>query len=90
MTDYEAHTRGNMPVGAKLVFLGFAIVAGYYLFTEHAAHVLSALPLLLFLSCPIMHLFMHHGHNHGRGHGMPPAGGPLIPESEEGGRNGNA
>ncbi|MBB3862024.1 hypothetical protein GGQ88_003318 [Novosphingobium hassiacum] len=34
-------------------------------------HVLSALPLLLFLSCPIMHLFMHHGHKHGGG---PPSG----------------
>jgi hypothetical protein len=30
--------------------------------TEHTAHVLGALPFLLFLSCPLMHLFMHHGH----------------------------
>ena len=88
MLDHEVQCHGRMPVGAKLVFIGFALVAGYYLFTEHAAHVLTALPLLLFLSCPIMHLFMHHGHSHG--HGMPPTKGPKMPESGEGGHNGNA
>ena len=71
MSDHEAHCGAKMSGRAKLVFGGFAIVAGYYLFTEHTAHVLSALPLLLFLSCPIMHLFMHHGHKHGGG---PPSG----------------
>jgi hypothetical protein len=25
---------------------------------------LAFLPYLLFLSCPLMHLFMHHGHGH--------------------------
>ncbi|CAH0498968.1 hypothetical protein NVSP9465_04064 [Novosphingobium sp. CECT 9465] len=76
-----------MPTGAKVVFIGFAVVAGYYLMTEHAAHVLTALPLLLFLSCPIMHLFMHHGHNHGRTHAVPPASESTP---EKGGDNGNA
>lgn len=68
MTEHESHcAAGKMSGLAKLMFGGFTIVAGYYLFTEHTAHVLSALPLLLFLSCPIMHLFMHHGHKHGGG-----------------------
>ncbi|OHT21799.1 DUF2933 domain-containing protein [Sphingomonas haloaromaticamans] len=67
MSDHEAHYGGKMSGRAKLIFVGFAIVAGYYLFTEHTAHVLNALPFLLFLSCPVMHLFMHHGHKHGGG-----------------------
>ncbi|GGX92619.1 DUF2933 domain-containing protein [Vogesella alkaliphila] len=47
------------------VFIGFVLVAGFFLFTEHRAHVLGALPYLLLLACPLMHLFMHHGHRHG-------------------------
>ncbi|MCQ4143421.1 MULTISPECIES: DUF2933 domain-containing protein [Vogesella] len=49
------------------VFIGFVLVAGFLLFTEHRAHVLGALPYLLLLACPLMHLFMHHGHGHHHG-----------------------
>lgn len=45
-----------------IVLCGFLLVAGFYLLTEHTAHVLGALPFLLFAACPLMHLFMHHGH----------------------------
>jgi len=34
----------------------------FYLLTEHQAHLFGALPFLLLLACPLMHLFMHHGH----------------------------
>lgn len=44
------------------VFYGFLIFAGLLLFTEHRAHVLGFLPYLILLACPLMHLFMHHGH----------------------------
>lgn len=45
-------------------------VAGYFLLTEHLAHVVGALPFLLLLACPLMHVFMHGGHGkHGGGHG---------------------
>jgi hypothetical protein len=40
-------------------------VAAYFLFTEHLAHTLSALPYLLLAACPLMHFFMHGGHGHG-------------------------
>lgn len=46
----------------RLVFYGFLAVAGFFLFTEHRAHVLGILPYLFLLACPLMHLFMHHGH----------------------------
>ncbi len=48
-----------------IVLCGFLVVAGFYLVTEHTAHVFGALPYLLLLSCPLMHLFMHHGHGGG-------------------------
>ena len=51
-----------------IVTLGFLAVAGYFLITEHAAHLFGALPWLLLAACPLMHLFMHHGgHRHSGG-----------------------
>lgn len=52
-------------------------VAGYFLLTEHLAHVIQALPYLLLLACPLTHRFMHgkhgrHGHDR-RGPGSTPA-----------------
>ena len=46
----------------RWVFYGFLAIAGFLLFTEHRAHVLGVLPYLFLLACPLMHLFMHHGH----------------------------
>lgn len=47
------------------VFLGFVAVALFFLWEEHKAHLLGALPYLLLLACPLMHLFHGgHGGNH--------------------------
>lgn len=55
------------PTGIGLL-VALAVV-GFYLATEHAAHLLSVLPYLIFLTCPLMHVFMHHGHGgHGTSH----------------------
>ncbi len=51
-----------------IVTLGFLGVAGFFLITEHTAHVFGALPWLLIAACPLMHLFMHHGHHGGGSH----------------------
>jgi hypothetical protein len=48
-----------------MAFLAFLSVAVFFLVTEHTAHVLGALPYLLLLACPLMHLFHHGGHHHG-------------------------
>ena len=63
---------GKAPIfRAKWVFLGFVLIAGYFLITEHRAHLYEALPYwpyLLLLACPLLHLFMHGGHGgHSRG-----------------------
>ena len=43
------------------IWLTLAVVLGFFLFTEHRAHLFGALPYLLILLCPLMHLFMHKG-----------------------------
>ena len=65
-TDPERNSDGLFRSRSGIVLIGFAIVAAFYLWTEHSAHLLGILPFLLFLACPLMHLFMHGGHG---GHG---------------------
>ena len=58
------------PTGFVLVaFLG---IAAFFLWTEHRAHLLGALPYVLLLLCPLLHL-LHGGH--GGSHGQKPGGG---------------
>lgn len=42
------------------LFLGIAL---FFLWEEHQAHILGAAPYILLLLCPIIHLFMHRGHD---------------------------
>jgi hypothetical protein len=62
-----------------LLFLAFAGIGLLFMVYEHRIHVLGIVPYLLVLACPLMHLFHHRGHGHGRGgHGggeEPPAAG---------------
>jgi hypothetical protein len=60
---------------AGLALIVFLAVAAFFLLTEHTAHVFGALPFLLILACPLMHVFMHGGHG---GH----TGQPGGPESK--------
>ena len=47
----------------------FGAIAMYFLLSEHRAHFISALPFLLLLACPLIHIFMHGGHGrHGGDH----------------------
>ena len=46
------------------VFLVFAAAALFFLWTEHRAHLLGALPYAVVLLCPLMHFLMHRGHRH--------------------------
>jgi hypothetical protein len=49
-----------------LTMLATAVAGGvaFYVLRDHWGHVLGFAPYLLFLACPLMHLFMHHGHKH--------------------------
>lgn len=48
--------------GQRIAFILIIIVGGFFLWTEHSAHILGALPYIILLLCPIIHLFMHKGH----------------------------
>lgn len=45
-----------------VVFFAFAAIGAFLMLGEHGAHVLPWLPWLLLAACPLMHVFMHHGH----------------------------
>ncbi|HQT79565.1 MAG TPA: DUF2933 domain-containing protein [Rhodopila sp.] len=64
---------------------GFLLVAGFYLLTEHTAHLWGVLPFILILACPLMHVFHHH-HGHGKHASVAPPG----PGSQEMPRTGGA
>ena len=69
--DRQSETRGDwLKSRSNWVLLAFLAIAGFYLITEHRAHLWGFLPFLILLACPFMHMFMHHGHGHG-GHGHP-------------------
>jgi hypothetical protein len=48
----------------KWALAGFLAVAAFFLWAEHRAHLFGALPYLLILACPLMHIFHHGGHGH--------------------------
>lgn len=69
--DHGTHPRnGKLQPDRRYwpVLIGFLLIAGFFLWTEHRAHLLGALPFLILLACPLMHLFMHGSHG-GHGHG---------------------
>lgn len=55
------------PRRGKWVLLGFLLIAGFFLFSEHRAHLPGFLPYLLFLACPLIHRFHHGLGHHGSG-----------------------
>jgi len=64
-----------------LVLLGFLVIAFYFLWAEHQAHIIAFLPYLFLLACPLMHLFMHGGHGGHHGDSRPGDNqGPSRPE----------
>ena len=58
-------------------------VLAFLIYTGHSAHLMGALPWLLILACPLMHIFMHGGHG---GHGREPketSAGDALKKNEE-------
>jgi hypothetical protein len=81
MMEGDSTHKKSMLNGQKIALLLFVIIGGFFLWTEHKAHIMGALPYLILLLCPLMHVFMHHGHGkeHGSIHGHQPPkneGGP--------------
>ncbi len=65
----ETKTRGPIRFPVWLGVCLFLAIAVFFLWEEHKAHILGAVPYLLLLLCPLIHLFMHRGHGgHGADH----------------------
>jgi hypothetical protein len=65
--DMNHSSRSNWSAYSRMVFIGFIVIAAVLLAYEHRLHLsglLGLLPFLFLLACPLMHLFMHHGHGH--------------------------
>jgi hypothetical protein len=62
----EAGKSEHSSLANRIALALFVVVLGFFLWTEHQAHLLGALPYLILLLCPIIHIFMHKGH--GKGH----------------------
>ncbi len=71
--DHSQMNHQNPAGGAKFDWYragtwGAVAIMAFYLVTEHTAHLLAALPYLILLACPLMHIFMHGGHGGHGGH----------------------
>lgn len=63
MNDMPQGSRPFWKSRSAIVLAGFGSIAVFLLLSEHRANFLGVLPYLLLLSCPLMHVFMHHGHH---------------------------
>lgn len=54
-------------ISSKTPVLALYGLAAAFILYWHWRHVLDALPFLVVLACPLMHLFMHRGHHHHHG-----------------------
>ena len=71
--DHSPHDSEPKGFWGSRYLIGLIVMGGiaaYFLLSAHRAHLFGALPFLLLLACPLMHLFMHHGHG-GRGGSLP-------------------
>ena len=61
--------RGPIRIPIWLGLCLFLAIALFFLWEEHRAHLLGALPYALLLLCPVIHLLMHRGHDGHAGSG---------------------
>ena len=76
-SNHDSEPKGFWSSRYAIGWLVIGAIAAYFLLTEHRAHFFGALPYLLLLACPLMHVFMHGGHgghSHHRGEDRPETG----------------
>lgn len=54
--------RINRRLRRRLAWIGFLAIVGFFLLTEHRAHLFGWWPFLLLLACPLLHVFWHRSH----------------------------
>ena len=60
---------GSSRIRTVLGLTGFLLIATFFFRTEHRAHLYGVLPFLFLLACPLLHVFMHGGHEGHRARG---------------------
>jgi hypothetical protein len=61
--QHDSHPRQVWRLRYSIMLSGIGAIGLYLLLRGHWAHVVGALPYLLLLACPLMHIFMHRGHH---------------------------
>lgn len=81
----RSHDSNGWRSPSRLVLIAFLAIAGFFLVTEHRAHVLGVLPYLLLLACPLVHFFHggHGGHSARRDGGNQHSGHSMSSHQEE-------
>jgi hypothetical protein len=62
MANERPQSGGLLRSRAGFVLIAFLVIAAFFLWEEHKAHLLGALPFAILALCPLLHLFMHRGH----------------------------
>lgn len=64
MDEARREDRLRMRSWSRLPLYVLLGIAAFFLVTEHRAHLFGALPFMLLVLCPLLHLL--HGKHHGR------------------------
>ncbi len=68
----------------RTAFLASTAAGAAAIAYDHGVHLLGALPFLVLLACPLMHLFMMHGHgDHAHGEKIPSEVPRLSPVNRD-------
>lgn len=62
-----------------ILVCAFLAILGFFLLTEHRAHLFGALPYVFLLACPLFHLLLHRRHG---GHDSESPQGGKQPDSQ--------
>ena len=66
--ELQAMTTSDLRRPGMIALVSLAIVIAFYVLREHWSHALGALPYILLLACPLLHLFHGHGGHGGHRH----------------------
>mgnify|MGYP001562230049 CR=1 FL=1 len=69
-----------------IILCAFLAILGFFLLTEHRAHLFGALPYVLLLACPLLHLFLHGRHGSQTSEAQP-GGKQARPSDHTGGHS---
>ena len=78
-SQHDSEPKGFWSSRYSIGLIVMGAIAAYFLLSEHRAHFFGALPFLLLLACPLMHIFMHHGHGGHGGRQQPDTSAPPKP-----------